>query len=237
MKETLIGVGTACFPEGMSLQESVEAVRDMGADGVEINLGRKPHLEKIDVKRLLDVLEYFEFVTVHGPARNKMDSEKYRQLLGNVGDITEKIGGENVVLHPDWVDGNPEFLSELEKPALENMSRTKDFDRADFRDFMAENDADVVLDVCHCFTWHHNELVEMYMEYADRLSHIHLSGLGDKEHQPLYMNPEILNEEVLAVLEGNKIVIESVVETVEEMEEELTFVEEKIKNPGTDGEN
>jgi len=230
---TLLGVGTGNFPEDMSLKERVEAVSEMGAEGIEINLGMGPGIgvmEEHEVRGLRKTLEDFEFVTIHAPQREDMDSESYRKLLGDVEQIRKKLGADSVVIHPDWILDSHEFLAEFERPAVENMSFSKGFGRREFREFMAETDAEVVLDVCHSFTWHRNDLVEMYMEFGDRISHIHLSGLGDDEHEPLFRNPEILNEEVRAVVVNNRVVLESAVESVEEMEEELDFVRDWLVN-------
>ena len=226
-RETLIGIGTGNFPESMSLKERVNAVSEMGADGIEINLGMGPGIgvmEDHEVRELRNTLEDFDFVTIHAPQRGEMDSESYRKLLGDVEQIRKRLEAGSVVLHPDWILESHEFLAELERPAVENMSKVKKFGRREFREFMAETDAEVVLDVCHSFTWHRNDLVEMYMEFGDRISHIHLSGLGEREHEPLFRNPSVLNDEVRAVVENSRIVLESSVDSVDEMEEEMDFV-------------
>jgi uncharacterized protein (UPF0276 family) len=162
----------------------------------------------------------FEYVSLHAP---DIITTNTLELLQRAQDI---FHFQAIVIHPDEIE-NWEIFSRFNLPiSIENMDWRKE--RGKYVDSMQaifeKIDAKMVLDVNHCYTNDPSLLLAKQMtdEFGKRISQIHLSGF-ETGHEPLFKTKQT---EIMDAIENKNlpIIIESVCETVKDVESEFKYV-------------
>lgn len=231
-----LGVGTGCFYRlKMTQVEIIKYLKKLEkVDAVEITLSDQKELETTSWSKIASLVQDFRYVSIHAPIKQDYNNkENSINLLKEIEKRRKQIGAETVVFHPDRVE-KPEILTEnLRNAAIENMQLKKKFDRDNFSKFH-ENGLGFVLDIVHANTWKNKypkEAEYMFQEYQENLKQFHISAEGnEEEHEPLYKYPDQLEKYSELLTSTNKpLILESKLETKEEIKEELEFISSNLR--------
>lgn len=199
-------------------------------DGIEITLSSFEELDTLDWSFISDLVQDFNFVSVHSPINI---DHKYTCLDQGLIDQLDKfrsvVGASTVVFHPNKLF-NVEILSGI-RASVENMQYSKGFDRDDFKEFV-NSSIPIVVDSVHANTWSNNgfknEFVYMLHKYRNRISHIHTSVNGSsEEHEPFVDNPKRLDS-LSDFLEDRTVILESKFSEPQQVFNEVELFREKV---------
>lgn len=225
-----LGVATGCFYRlDMSQEKRIQRIQSLDVEGIELTFSSMADLDSIDVKRIKYLVSEFNFVTVHSPLKQDFTE---RAQVERVQEFRRRIGAETVVYHPDKVR-NPDLLEGFEI-SIENMQRSKNFDREDLAEFI-QPQHNVVVDTVHANTWesvgkYPNETRTLLERYRDRISHLHTSVNGPREeHEPFDRHPERASQ-LTEITKGRKVILESKLESPEQINQEVKIFRQKTSH-------
>jgi len=221
-----IGTGRILRNSDTDIAEWISFFEEIGIEGIEVGLGNEEAVEKFDPTILDGHLDTFEFVTVHGPFRDYYDEDD-ADLFDRVEEIRRELGAERVVYHPDRIS-NLELVADRSPVAIENMQVGKDFGREKFDEMMGDANVPIVIDTAHSATWENDEARYMYETYNDRISHFHVSALGEEQHDPFFEYPEFLDDKLVEMLADHKLVIESRISSKEKIQKEVETLDAAV---------
>lgn len=218
----LLGFSTGCLYQTHPRisKETLSFFRLLGCSAIELMCRSEEDILKLITEITTDDFFGFEYVSLHSPDVVTVDT---LELLQRAQDI---FHFQAIVIHPDEIE-NWEIFSRFNLPiSIENMDWRKE--RGKYVDSLQaifeKIDAKMVLDVNHCYTNDPSLLLAKQMtdEFGPRISQIHLSGF-ETDHQPLFKTKQV---EIMNAIENKNlpIIIESVCETVEDVEAEFKYV-------------
>ncbi len=225
----LLGFSTGSFYKtGLDLAESIEVIRKLDCRALELGLvknqqeflsGELQHLDP-------EVLNGFEYVSLHAPLIDYRNNEETRKILREIAVLSKKFFLDLVVFHPDLVYDFSLLDGVGFNVALENMDRRKARFKVptDFEKLLAAHpEWQLVLDVNHIKTNDPTMKLakEFYERFPYRLSQIHLSGYVSS-HEPLYQTEQ---REVLEAIQDFDVpvIVESVV-AIDKIDDEFRYI-------------
>lgn len=227
---TEVGFSTGCFWKHRDTvsDETVEILRSLGADCIEINAGQP---ERLQQTKGLDPPEGFSFISMHGPAVRKGE----HQTIQDIEQAVQRLGIQAVVFHPDRVE-DWDMLARSKIPvSVENMDSRKESGRnvADMRAILTKYPSfRFCLDVNHVLT---NDPTlqlgrEFISEFSDRLSHVHISGFSEMHnHIPISKTHQ---DDLFSILPDVPMIIESdllEVDYILEAREEIEYIRKNLE--------
>lgn len=223
-----IGVTTGCFYQlDMALQEEIDYIQDLGAEGIELSFGTADEVHETDPTDIGDLSTRFDFVTLHAPIRDWITPDANgAALLEKLEHIRSTVGATVIVVHPPKLP-SLRFATDRARVAVENMQRRKGFDADDLAVFINGWNGPLVLDTCHAATWGRQQVTALFDRFGDRCHHVHLSAYGAEEHERMVEHPAFM-EQVTPLVADHDIILEHRLDTRAELDEEFTFVRDHL---------
>jgi len=229
----IIGFSSGClYKTHDSLDPvTINIFRKSGCNAIEIMIHRTSDIDRFIKLRASDV-SGFKYTSVHAPIYKGEGKGEYIKALKAIEKMHSKLSFDAVILHPDMFD-NFSFLKEIDLPfAFENMDNRKKSckDVESMRRVFGGFDAPMVFDINHCFSNDPSMELggDLVKAFLPRIEEIHLSGFSTF-HDPLFKTKQniIMN----AIPDINlPIIIESVLDSVEEINKELGYIMNYLKN-------
>ncbi|NTV41543.1 MAG: hypothetical protein HGA61_04725 [Candidatus Moranbacteria bacterium] len=218
----LLGFSTGCLYQTYPQisKETFAFFRLLGCNAIELMC----HSEEDIFKLITEIAEAdlfgFEYVSLHSPDVITVET---LELLQRAQDI---FHFQAIVINPSEIE-NWEIFSRFDLPiSIENMDwkqeRGKYVDS--LQNIFEKIEAKMVLNINHCYTNDPSLLLAKQMtdEFGEKISQIHLSGF-ETGHESLFKTQQ--TEIMDAITNKNlPIIIESVCETVEDVESEFRYV-------------
>ncbi len=229
----LLGFSSGCLwkTHNRLAKETFDIFKSAGSNAIEImcfDMADAPLLKNIP----LEDLRGFEHVSLHAPIFANVSDEELGEILHQIEIAHQKIGFAYVVVHPDTIS-NWDVFAKFSIPfAIENMDNLKTSCKsvADLEKIFQQIDVKMVLDVNHCFANDPTmKLAGEFMEaFRDRIVGFHLSGF-ETFHDPLYKTQQ---QGILDAIFDKKlpIIIESVCDSIEEINNEYLYIKNKLSN-------
>lgn len=217
-------------------KQALAIMRALGCNAIELGCNRPER-----VKFLMDIdradLAGFEYVSLHAPAKDFFYGDNWtaRGLLTAIQAAQARLGLAAVVIHPDSVTDWAVFKDYSLPIAVENMDNRKPMGQtvASLQPLFSGNDFKMVLDLNHC---HINDPTmslarELYAAFADKITHMHISGYGQDLHHPLYLTGQ---QDILRALPESDlpVIIESSVDDLSQLEKEYDYVRRHVAAAG-----
>lgn len=177
-------------------------------------------------------IQGFEFISVHAPIYKGGKMDEYMRAMDAICKFHSEVNFNSVVLHPDAFD-NFKFLKQFDLPfAIENMDNRKKSckDVTDLHQVFNKFDVPMVLDMNHCFSNDSSmKLADDLVEaFCSKIEEIHLSGF-DTFHDPLFKTKQEIIMDAMPDI-SLPIIIESGLDSVEEINVELEYIKRHLAN-------
>jgi sugar phosphate isomerase/epimerase len=221
-----IGTGRLLRKSETKIEEWLSFFEEIGIDGIEVGLESREAVEEFDPETLDGQTGGFEFVTVYGPFRDYYDEDDV-DLIEDVEAIRRRLDADRVVYHPDTI-ASLDLVADRSPVAIENMQARKDFGREKFDQMMDGVETPIVIDTAHAATWDNDETRRLYETYGGRISHFHVSALGEDEHDPFFEYLEFLDDDLVEMLAGHRLVVESRVSSKNELRREVELLDSAL---------
>lgn len=204
------------------LIHKIEDALKVNNEAIELSLTRASKFKQPFTDEVFNLVNKFKYKSIHAPVRDselnmiKFPSAEGEKLLDIVDKIAENINPNAILFHPDVVEDfnylNSRYGTTL---AFENMDLAKSFGKTvkDMEDiFKKSPQAKWVLDINHIYTNDKSMEItkEFYSKFKDRLTHYHISSLGDFHdcfyvtHEDIILNG-VMDAETPMIHEGNAI--------------------------------
>jgi hypothetical protein len=227
----IIGFSSGCLHkthDGLD-PATFDLFRERGCGAIEVMIHRLSDVADFTKLKEAD-LHGFDYVSVHAPIYKGEERGEYIKALEEIAKLHKKVGFKAVVLHPDMFD-DFDFLKYFDLPfAFENMDNRKETckDVESMREVFEEFNIPMVLDLNHCYSNDPTMKLadDLVVAFHDRIEEIHLSGF-DTFHDPLFKTKQGI---ILDAIPDTSlpIIIESVVDTVEDLNSELNYIKEYL---------
>jgi hypothetical protein len=223
--------GVAHKVTDVSKPETIEAMHRIAPGLIEVNFHRVEQFEGI--LPITDSAKAFAHRILHMPCYFDYGlNGSTVEVLEKSASLYKEVGAELALVHPDLVsdwrvfDGSPMTL------AVENMDNRKKAYRSvdEMKRFFADHDAwKMVLDLNHCFA--NDPTMGLAQDFIDalkpRIAEIHLSGFAGF-HEPLFRTKQLEILDFCRQLPDTPIVIESVMESMDDLAREYAYVVENL---------
>lgn len=228
----IIGFSTGCLYKTHDALDpkTIDLFRRSDCRAIEIMVHRLSDMKKFENLKPSD-LQGFEYISLHAPIYDGERKTEYVNALKTIEKMHSEVKFDAIVLHPDLFD-DFSFLKDFNLPfAIENMDNRKESCKSVESLEKVFNDIEVpmVFDINHAFsndpTMKLSE--DLVKTFHTKIEEIHLSGF-DTFHDPLFKTKQhvILD----AIPDTNlPIIIESVLDSVEDIETELNFITDNLK--------
>jgi len=208
--------------------ESIEACLNLGCGAFELHTNSSR--EDMDLAANLNKkeLEKFEFTSFHFPKWK--DKDEARRILSQTRKLHEIFNFDAITVHADLFMNDHDIFDSMDLPfSIENMDTQKETGRTleQMKEIMSGNNSAVTIDVNHAMDNDPSFKLaqDLWDEFGPRVSHFHLSGLGEAKgsHLPLFKTGQ---NRLLDFMKGKNlpIIIESMCENLEEAKKELEFI-------------
>lgn len=176
-------------------------------------------------------LEGFEYISLHAPIYDGNDKLAYINALKAIEKMHFAVRFNAIVLHPDLFD-DFEFLKDFDLPfAIENMDNRKKSCKSvmSLKEVFNKIDTPMVFDINHAFSNDPSMKLsdDLIKAFLPKIEEIHLSGF-DTFHDPLFKTKQQVILDAIPNI-NIPIIIESVLDSVEEVETELQYIKNKVK--------
>lgn len=210
-------------------KETMDVFLEAGCQTLELNC---IDLDSLDDGLSMDpkIIADFEYISMHAPSKiTYKDDNETRKILEKMENFCKRFGITTVVLHPDVVE-DWEVIKEFPNIpfAVENMDQNKNFGTTlkELKSVLDGTNFSFVLDINHVLTLDPSlELAnKLINSFEDRLVEVHLSGYRENLlHAPLF---ETKQDELIDLVKdlGAPIIIESVLETFEQVKKEVDYI-------------
>ncbi len=224
--------GVAYKVTDVSKPETIEALHRIAPNLVEVNAHR---IEQFDgIMSIVEAVKSFVHRTLHMPCYfNYGQNSLTVPILKKSAALYKEISAELALVHPDLVSDWGVFEGSQMVLAVENMDCRKQSYRniEDMKKFFDGHDKwKMVLDLNHCFA--NDPTMQLAQGFIDafkpRIGEIHLSGFAGF-HEPLFRTKQLNILDYCKQLPGVPIVIESVMESMDDLAREYDYV---VKNLG-----
>lgn len=228
----IIGFSTGCLYKHYDVlsPKTIDFFRKAGCNAIELMVQDPSSSSRLKKLQKND-LDGFEYRSIHTPILKKGELDDYIKALEVISDIHTKINFDSVVLHPDMFD-DFEFLKNFDLPyVVEVMDNRKSSCKnvEDLKNVFEQFDVPMILDVNHCYS---NDptmklAYDLVGAFGNRIKGIHLSGF-DTFHEPLF---ETKQTKIIDAIPNTDlpIIIESVLESVEDINKELEYIKNHLK--------
>ncbi len=211
-----------------NLEKAIDIYCSCGQEAIEINFDK----EEIDgLDKIIPKVKSFSYKSLHLPIIKYRPSGQIEEFLQRIAKFYNDIKAELALVHSDEVADWTVFEPFPFNWAVENMDKNKQaFKRPDdFKQFFASHkNWRLVLDLNHCYSNDSSmRLAQGFIDnFSDRIAEFHVSGYKFL-HEPLYKTKQL---EILKYCRGfdAPVIIESILESVDEIVKEYNYVKEFI---------
>lgn len=223
----IIGFSSGCLHKTHDRlsPDTFELFRSRGCNAIELMISSLSEVDKFKKINATDIVG-FEYVSVHAPAYKGEEISEYVRVLKVIEAKHSELFFNAVVIHPAMID-DFSFIKDINLPFfVENMDNQKETGKSveSMRDIFNKFDVPMVLDLNHCFSNDPSmKLADDFVKaFRTRINEIHLSGL-DTFHDPLFKTKQ---DFIIDAIPGTDlpIIIESGLESVEEIGAELDYI-------------
>lgn len=209
---------------------------DGRARAIELHASNKKHLRHLLENVDKEQYSFFDYISLHAPTKNYQNNKKGHEILTLIEKICKKWPIKNIVLHPDAVKDWEIFLDYKDLPwSLENIHNVKDVDvviqelKTVFQKYPFFK---FTFDLQHLYIVdpHLQSARKFYQEFADRLVEYHISSYDcELIHGALFKNSkqDVIIKKVYNI--NVPIIIESAFVNVTEVEQEFSYINQKLK--------
>ena len=213
-------------------EDLLKYVKQLGLKGVELTLARVEGLLDYKVHEE-EWLKTQEHISIHAPfqlIRKAKDEKQVVEQLDKIQEIYNKIGAQNVIIHPTDLP-SPALLEKYNfNVSTENLTPRWS---GDLESIFSRYDVGLCLDLSHAFLHSKEESRRLMDLYGDRVTQVHLSGAdGINDHLSLrgVSKDFLYSVEVLSSLDVPIVIEEDIaVKSMNYLFEEVKFILEKYK--------
>ncbi|MDP3954426.1 MAG: hypothetical protein Q8Q06_03355 [bacterium] len=233
------GFSTGClYKIEPSIREALKIFRSLSYNSVELNMMQPQELFKNIGSITAEDLKGFDYVSMHAPKMKYGKNRESWDIFNRISYFSRTVRRlDLVVFHPNTVDDFSIFHDTGFRVGFENLdNRIRGFNTPDeMYDLLLKNpNWKMVFDLNHIFTvdGHVLRVPEFCTKLWNKIRQVHLSGYSEEIiHAPLFKTKQDDIIRAVGYFDNTTIIMESVMESLDELEKERKYVEDILNGP------